>query len=379
MKNIVVCSDRTNNKLAGDSTNVARLSQVAVDDARQALFYDPGVGTMASPDQKTWIGKRWSLLSGLAFGTGLDQNVFDAYHFLMEKYEAGDKVFLFGFSRGAFTARVLAGMLRGVGLLDKDKGNRLPEVWNHYRQIRILRDDAPEAEKQKAAEQEQKTAALRQHCNRPCRVAFLGPWDTVGSVGVYNWNQSFPFTFENNIVDVVRHAVSLDERRAAFRSNVFKADRTATGPRGRPRVMNVWFPGVHSDVGGGHKFVDSGLAMVAFQWMVREAQEYGLLVDDSKYSDLLKQCPPSAVAKTNESLKGAWKLMEYLPARRFDWDLKKTVWRYKPNKPRTMRELPMLHQSVKDRLAAGLKYRRPPPEVKFLGFDLAPSNPTGEC
>lgn len=356
-KNIVICADGTNNKLAGDLTNVARLSQVVMNDSRQAMFYDPGVGTMAAPDQKTWFGKRWSLLSGLAFGSGLDENVFDAYRFLMEKYEEGDKVFLFGFSRGAFTIRVLAGMLRGVGLLDKDKTNMLPEMWSHYRKIRILPDDAPQAEKQKAAEQAQKTATLRQHCNRPCRVAFLGPWDTVGSVGVYNMNQSFPFTFENTSVDVVRHAVSLDEKRAAFRSNVFKADATPTGPRGRARVMNVWFPGVHSDIGGGYPWAHSGLAMLAFEWMVREAKEFGLLVDAAKHAALLQGCTPSAIAQIHESLDGAWKAMEYLPARRFDWKIKKTIWRYQPNKPRTMIESPYLHQSVRDRYNAKADYR----------------------
>lgn len=356
-KNIVICSDGTNNKLAGDLTNVVRLFQVAVNDTRQATFYDPGVGTMAAPDQKTWIGKRWSLLSGLAFGTGLDQNVFDAYRFLMEKYEVGDRVFLFGFSRGAFTNRVLAGLLHGIGLLDKSKGNILPELWNHYRNIRIPPEDAPTAKKQKAAEEAKTTAILRQHCNRPCRVTFLGPWDTVGSVGMYNWNQSFPFSFENPSVDVVRHAVSLDERRAAFRSNVFKTDATPTGPRGRPRVMNVWFPGVHSDIGGGYPFAESGLAMTAFEWMVREAREYGLLVDDAKFAALLQSCPSSATAQIHESLSGAWKSIEYLPARRFDWKTKKTNWRYQPNKPRTMLESPFLHRSVLLRMKAKPEYR----------------------
>lgn len=359
MKNIVICSDGTNNKLAGDLTNVARLSQIALQNQQQVVFYDPGVGTMAAPDQKTWIGKRWSLLSGLAFGTGLDQNVFDAYRFLMTHYQAGDKVFLFGFSRGAFTVRVLAGMLHGVGLLDQGKESLLPEVWSHYRNIRLLPDDAPEAEKQQAAAHAKKTAALRQNCHRTCRIAFLGPWDTVGSVGVYNWNQSFPFTFENSSVDVVRHAVSLDEKRAAFRSNVFKADTTPTGPKGRPRVMNVWFPGVHSDVGGGYPFAESGLAMLACQWLVREAVEYGLLLDQAKYAALLQACPPSATATIHESLKGAWKAMEYLPARRYDWKLKKTIWRYQPNKPRTMIESPFLHQSVLERMKARPEYRPP--------------------
>jgi len=362
VKNIVICSDGTNNKLAGDLTNVARLSQVVINDDRQATFYDPGVGTMASPKEKTWLGKRWSLLSGLAFGTGLDENVFDAYRFLIRSYVPGDRVFLFGFSRGAFTIRVLAGLVRGVGLLDQDKESRIPDVWKQYRALHILREDASEAERARAREQEQKTAAFRAYCNRPCRVAFLGPWDTVGSVGMYNMNQSFPFTFENSSVDVVRHAVSLDERRAAFRSNVFKADPTPTGPNGRPRVMNVWFPGVHSDIGGGYPWATSGLAMLAFQWMVREAREYGLLVDERKYATLLDECPPSATAPIHESLTGAWKLMEYLPARRYDWDLKKTIWRYKPNKPRTMLQSPWLHRSVITRVGAGLNYH--PPSLK---------------
>jgi len=363
-KNIVICSDGTNNKLAGDLTNVARLSQVVMNDSRQEMFYDPGVGTMAAPDQKTWFGKRWSLLSGLAFGSGLDENVFDAYRFLMEKYEEGDKVFLFGFSRGAFTIRVLAGLLRGVGLLDKDKKDMLPEVWKHYREIHILPDNAPEAEKQKAMEQAKKTAALRQNCNRRCRVTFLGPWDTVGSVGMYNMNQSFPFTFENSSVEVVRHAVSLDEKRAAFRSNVFKADATPTGARGRPRVMNVWFPGVHSDIGGGYLWADSGLAMMAFAWMVREAKEFGLLLDEAKYAALLQECPPSAIAKIHESLDGAWKAMEYFPARRFDWKIKKTIWRYQPTKSRTMIESPILHRGVLERMKAKPEYHPPalPPD-----------------
>jgi uncharacterized protein (DUF2235 family) len=355
MKNIVICCDGTNNKLAGDLTNVVRLFQVVVKDERQVAFYDPGVGTMASPNEKTWLGKSWSLLKGLAFGEGLDDNVMDAYRYLMATYEDGDKIFLFGFSRGAFTVRVLAGMLHGVGLLHAGTDNMLPYVWEHYRGIRILGDDAPPAEKAAAARHAVDTEVLRRSFTRSCTVAFLGPWDTVGSVGMYNMNQSFPFTFENSSVAVVRHAVSLDERRAGFRSNVFKADATPLANR-RPRVMNVWFPGVHSDIGGGYPWVEGGLAVVAFQWMVKEAKEFGLLVDEAKYATLLQECQPDPLAKIHESLTGAWKAMEYLPARRFDWKIKKTIWRYQPNKSRTMVESPVLHRSVITRFNAGLEY-----------------------
>lgn len=368
MKNIIICCDGTNNKIAGDLTNVVRLFQVVVKDQRQAAFYDPGVGTMASPNEKTWLGKQWSLVKGLAFGAGFDENVFDAYRYLMATYEEGDKVFLFGFSRGAFTVRVVAGMLHGVGLLNKGMENMLPYVWNHYRGIRILPETATGAERQAAQACSDATEVLRANFTRPCAVAFLGPWDTVGSVGMYNWNQAFPFTFENPSVAIVRHAVSLDERRAGFRSNVFKADAAKLPGSERQRVMNVWFPGVHSDIGGGYPWSESGLAMITFQWMVREAKLAGLLVDDAKAAALIAGCLPDATASIHESLEGAWKAMEYLPARRFDWKTKRTIWRYQPNKTRMMLESPFLHRSVLERMKAKPDYRPP---------SLPPGDPGG--
>lgn len=153
---------------------------------------------------------------------------------------------------------------------------------------------------------------------------------------MYNANQAFPFTFENPSVSVVRHAVSLDERRAGFRSNAFKADAAPLDGSGRPRVMNVWFPGVHSDIGGGYPWKESGLAMITFQWMVREAMAFALKADENALAALIAGCAPEATAKIHESLEGAWKGMEYIPARRFNWKTATTEWRYKPNKPREM-------------------------------------------
>jgi len=362
MKNIVICCDGTHNQLDGEPTNVVRMFQVAAKNDRQVVFYDPGVGTMASTTEKTWLGKRWSMLQGLAFGAGLDDNVFDAYRYLMAHYQDGDRIFLFGFSRGAFTIRVLAGMLHGVGLLNAGSENLLPYVWRQYLAIHILPPDATPDQKAAAQQHAAEIERLKRSFTRPCPVAFLGPWDTVGSVGMYNMNQAFPHTFENSSVTVVRHAVSLDERRAGFRSNVFKADPTPSAPNGRPRVMNVWFPGVHSDIGGGYPFAESGLAMIAFTWMIREAKQAGLLVEDPELARLVAQCPPDSKAKMHESLTGAWKTMEYLPARRYDWKLKKTIWRCQPNKPRTMVEAPFLHRSVLDRSKVGLDYH--PPNLK---------------
>src|ERR1043166_4114395 len=104
-KNIIVCCDGTNNQFEVDRTNVIRTYQVARKNDRQVAFYDPGVGTMPEPWFTNRISKRWAMLKGLAFGTGFSENIQDAYCYLIKQYQPGDKVFLFGFSRGAYTAR----------------------------------------------------------------------------------------------------------------------------------------------------------------------------------------------------------------------------------------------------------------------------------
>ena len=369
-KNIVVCCDGTSNKLADDHTNVVRIFQVAVKGDAQIAFYDPGVGTMAAPDQRTALGKRWSLIKGLAVGEGLDENVFKAYRYLMREYRPGDRVYLFGFSRGAFTVRVLAGMLQGVGLLHAGSENMLPYCWESYRSIPTTVDTSPEPDTLAVQKIKRGIETLRRSFTQPCPIEFLGVWDTVGSVGLYNWNQSFPYTFSNPSVKRVRHAVALDEKRAAFRSNVFRDDDEVL-PDGAPRVMNVWFPGVHADIGGGYPFEESALAMVAFRWMVAEAQAAGMQVDSPAVDRLLSACPPNPAGKLHESLAGKWKAVEYLPARRYDWKRHKTRWRFQPNKPRDTRiTKAYLHMSVVERLAADPAYR-PTPLPNSTPDDLA--------
>jgi uncharacterized protein (DUF2235 family) len=359
MKKIVICCDGTNNQLNGDLTNVVRLFEIAVKGKEQVVFYDPGVGTATDPLARGPISKRWSLIAGLAFGTGLEENVLDAYRYLMRVYEQDDEIYLFGFSRGAFTIRVLAGILHALGLLHRDTEHLLPYLWRCYRSIRTLSNEPSEAECDAFNRHLKEIEVFRRSFSRPVRVKFLGPWDTVGSVGLYNCNQAFAYTFQNDSVDIVRHAVALDERRAAFRSNVFKADATPV-PRlnGRPRVMNVWFPGVHSDIGGGYPWPQcSGLAMLAFEWMVREAVDAGLRIDQARLETLLAECPPDPLGPMHISLKGGWWAIEYLPARRYDWAKHQTTWRYQPDKPRRMIESPYLHRSVNERMEKIQSYR----------------------
>ncbi len=133
-KNIILCCDGTSNQFAGDQTNVIRIYRCASNiHGLQVTFYDPGVGTMPAPGVQTGLAKRLSVLLGLAIGLGFTDNVRDAYCFLMEHYEEGDQVFLFGFSCGAFTARAVAGMLHAVGLLRPGTENLVPYAIRYWR------------------------------------------------------------------------------------------------------------------------------------------------------------------------------------------------------------------------------------------------------
>src|SRR6266480_4353228 len=125
-KNIVVCCDGTGNEFGAQNSNVIKLYKMLVCNESQIAYYHPGVGTMGARSALTRIGKLWTKLIGLAFGYGISDNVADAYQFLMRNYQPGDQVFVFGFSRGAYTARALCGVLRGVGLLTLGNDGLIP-------------------------------------------------------------------------------------------------------------------------------------------------------------------------------------------------------------------------------------------------------------
>jgi uncharacterized protein (DUF2235 family) len=182
-KKLVLCCDGTNNQFDGYHTNVVRTYKVARRHPGQLTYYDPGVGTMPEPWEKTKMGKRMSMLSGLMFGDGFFCNISDAYKFLMLNYEPGDKVFLFGFSRGAYTARAVVALLYSVGLLHRDTESLLPYALNYWQS-----DFGPESPGG------QTCAEFKATLGRACPVHFIGVWDTVSSVGVINNFRSFPHT-----------------------------------------------------------------------------------------------------------------------------------------------------------------------------------------
>jgi uncharacterized protein (DUF2235 family) len=231
------------------------VAPVAPDGTTQAVFYDQGVGT----------GNLLDRLSGGAFGSGLDLNIQDAYRFLMNNYDAGDDIFFFGFSRGAYTVRSTAGFIRKSGLLHKVHAGMLQDAYRFYRD-RNIHPDHEEAQ------------GFRRAYSREPEVHFMGVWDTVGSLGIpvrglrFLTRRKYEFhdTELSKIVKHAYHAVAIDEKREPFTPTLWSAK-----PKGGQFVAQVWFSGVHSDVGGGQP--ERGLADVAFTWIAGKARAGGLV------------------------------------------------------------------------------------------------------
>lgn len=347
MKNIVLCCDGTDNQFAGDQTNVIRTYKVLVRSDDQATYYDPGVGTLPQPGFVTKLGQRCSILMGLAFGVGFAANIESAYRYLMETWKPGDRIFLFGFSRGAYTVRALAGMLHSVGLLRYGSEDLVP-----YARVYWQKDRGPDSPGGKLCADFKATMA------RDCPVHFIGVWDTVGSVGLINHFRTFPFTAHNPSVTSVRHAVSIDERRCCFRQNLM--DRYHPDQD----VINVWFSGVHADVGGGYRPSESGLAKIAFEWIIRTAVGHGLQVDQAALNTQINQVgePPNPRGILHNSLTWLWWILEIFPTRHYSKLDRKWHWRFKPAAWRDIAASTgpaerNVHESVLVRMAALPSYR----------------------
>ncbi len=297
---------------------------------------------MPEPWNTTNFAKRMDMLKGLVYGNGFLDNISDAYRFLVANYEPGDQVFLFGFSRGAYTARAVAAVLHSIGLLHLATDGLLPYA------LRYWRKDYGAQNLGRAV-----CAEFKATLAQPCPVHFIGVWDTVSSVGYFNNFRTFPHTAENPEVTHVRHAVSIDERRSSFRQNLM-----LPMPPNQD-VKNVYFAGVHSDVGGGYPPEESGLAKIPFEWMMREASTCGLDIDPVAFSRELTGtgASPNPSAPLHKSLHGFWWLGECLPMRRYSFaDHKKHLHWFigafnQPRYPeRTAKEsYVFLHQSVLDR------------------------------
>lgn len=280
MKKIAVFADGTwNSPEQGNATNVLQMARAACR-GDQVVFYDWGVGT----DRKR--------IAGGITGAGIDKNIMDCYRFLVHNYEPGDRLYFFGFSRGAYTVRSLAGFIRNCGLLRREHADRIPAAYALYRKrTRTSRPGEPEATEFR----------LRHAVADITPIEFVGAWDTVGALGipVPFWGtlgeREFLFhdTEPSRIVQHARHAVSIDENREDF-------EPTLWGRKPGLDLEQVWFAGVHSDIGGGYD--DSGLSHVASRWMADEATKFGLTFE----SHLLNALVPDHAAPQHNERKGIY-------------------------------------------------------------------------
>ena len=379
-RNLVVCLDGTNNEFGAENTNVVRLFQLLLDEPDSQLrYYDPGVGTIGHPGVLTRLMDKVTKVLGMAFGLGVTQNVIEAYTFLMAHYEEGDRIFIFGFSRGSLEARALAGLLYRCGLL-KPELTALPPY-----AVRVFQ----------TPENENIAAEFKATFARPVSTHFLGLWDTVTSFGNV-WSPIYwPNVTNNPGVRTVRHAIALDERRAFFRQNRWAKGDATVGQD----VKERWFIGVHSDVGGGYPVAQSALWTVTLEWMAAEATGCGLQFDDASLrraiEDARRQCadPEGWASPLHDSMKGAaplWYITEWVPKRRWigktrdghdRYQLMWPVWHwlgrwlFKPGKmgrarsigrARELRAGDRLHRSVLQRFASDEKYR--PDALQRIGL-----------
>jgi uncharacterized protein (DUF2235 family) len=312
MKRLVVCCDGTWNRPdhidqgVAAPTNVAKIALALADgDAAgnpQLLHYQAGVGTR----------RREHLLGG-GFGVGLSRNVRECYRFLVDNYAPGDELYFFGFSRGAFTARSTVGLVRNSGILRPEHRHRIDEAYALYRNPH--KDSQPSGI---AAELFRRSFSYSE-----IYIQFVGVWDTVGALGIpidgfrppmLSRLYAFHDTKLSRYVRNAFHAVAIDERRGAFKPTLWIRQDDAVDQT----LEQVWFAGVHCDVGGGYS--DSSLGEVPLMWMAERAREHGLAFDPGR---LLPGDPPipgevrcvgirvapDGCGEIHESFKGVYRLL----------------------------------------------------------------------
>ncbi|THH16718.1 hypothetical protein EW146_g3969 [Bondarzewia mesenterica] len=327
-RTLVLCFDGTANQYDGYNTNVVKFFSLLKKDNidEQMCYYQAGIGTYFQPGVVSPFFQWGAKILDEAVAWYLPAHVMDGYKFLMQNWNTGDKVCLFGFSRGAYTARALAGMLFKVGLLPRDNEEQVPFAYKLYASNKTSDADL--------------AAGFKLTFCRDVPIEFVGVWDTVASVGII-MTKSLPFVSTNTAIRTFRHALSLDEHRAKFRPNLYHRpdpptssartralpgqallralDSAAAGVRqdlnegerkletalgygdgeGTPSdasasspstgwttdVDEVWFSGCHSDIGGGavSDSTENALANIPLRWMVREVMlaQCGIVFGDT--------------------------------------------------------------------------------------------------
>jgi uncharacterized protein (DUF2235 family) len=312
-RRLVVCCDGTWNTPdqlndgVGSPTNVAKIAAGVAreggDGVPQLLQYEQGVGT-----------RRFERVSGGAFGYGLSRNIRDCYRFLVDNYEPGDKLYFFGFSRGAYTARSTVGLIRNSGIVRREHRDRIDEAYALYR------SRADRAHPRGVSAE----IFRRMYSHDEIEIEFVGVWDTVGALGIPIDGIPLPFmekylgfhdTELSSHVRAAYQALAIDEQRGPFTPTLWRQQAKAENQT----LEQVWFAGVHCDVGGGYDA--PALAEIPLLWMVERARGRGLTfkpghfrVGDATPDEADRcvgaQCKPDALGTIHTSRKGFYRLLE---------------------------------------------------------------------
>jgi len=273
-------------------TNVVKLANAllptSADGKKQLLYYDTGIGSEGSFIKRTFDG---------ATGTGITQNILQAYRFIIQNYEPEDELFFFGFSRGAFTVRSLAGLIRNSGILKVENLDLIPRAYEIYRSRR--NDLQPRATE---ATLFRRTFAVEDITS----IKFVGVWDTVGALGnplflngILSRSNQFHDPELSSRIKFAYQALAIDEKRRNFKATLWHKQSNSAGQV----LEQMWFSGVHSDVGGGYPQTETGLSDITLKWMCEKAENCQL-----NFAPLIAN--PAPLAQKHESYKGFYKVMK---------------------------------------------------------------------
>lgn len=337
-RNVIICCDGTNNEFGRQNvTNVIKFFNLLddIDPKSQISYYSPGVGTMG--------GSKWIKS---AFGWGVEEDIRDMYKYLMDRYSNGDKIFLLGFSRGAYAVRGLAGLINKCGLLQKGNDNliryALDMYWN--------KNNLTEADMFKDA------------FSRSIETYFVGVWDTVSSYFPYPRSHVFGDNILRHSVRFGYQALAIDERRADFNAEVWRNEMINLPDVNKkrkheniydpnsdqeefPMIEQVWFAGVHSNIGGFYD--EDGLSNVSLKWMINKGLLHNLIFRKNTKEDFTSNLtnPPNKIISTDE-------IPEFTEGDYRDKIIDSSVglWNLRPKRRRKIPENSRIHETVLKRM-----------------------------
>lgn len=339
MANIVICSDGTWNRPEEDiakdfPTNVLKLARAvnpSDNSIKQHVFYDWGIGSY------------YNNISAGVTGRGIHKNILDGYRYIIQNYAPEDKIYLFGFSRGAYTVRAISGLINNCGILKRPDAHLISTAFEIYKSP--MAKHHPDGEVSKDFRSK--------YCHPSRNIHFIGVWDTVGALGIpfslmglFDSHDEFYDTKLGPNVAIARHALAIDEQREDFEPTIWT-------PRDGLDLKQIWFAGVHTDVGGSYppdKQTGIRASDTPLKWMVDEAISAGMQIE----SHIKDSLTDGAIGQLHKSRNHVYRLKSPLK--------RPLIVEGKPTK---------IHPSVKSRYMADSSYRPPQLEklVEELGWD----------